>query len=127
MSLNPINKRTWLQLALATLALGATVPAAAQNAPQVARVRGTIEAVNLAAHTMAFRGRGGELFNVQVAEPITVAEVYPIELGDIKQGSYIGTAAMPAADGTLQAIEVVVFPVAQRGVGEGHRPYDLQP
>jgi hypothetical protein len=31
------------------------------------------------------------------------------------------------ADGSLQAIEVLVFPEAARGAGEGHYPWDLQP
>ena len=30
---------------------------------------------------------------------------------------------MPQADGTLRALEVLVFPEAARGTGEGHRPY----
>jgi hypothetical protein len=56
-----------------------------------------------------------------------VSEVYRIKLSDIKRGSFIGTAAMPQADGTQKAIEVVVFPEAARGTGEGHRPWDLLP
>jgi hypothetical protein len=44
-----------------------------------------------------------------------------------RAGSYIGTAAMPAADGTLNALEVLVFPEAARGTGEGHVAWDLQP
>ena len=51
-----------------------------------------------------------------------VSEVYPLALADIKPGSYIGTAAMPQADGTQVALEVLVFPEAARGAGEGHRP-----
>ena len=33
----------------------------------------------------------------------------------------------PQADGTQKALEVVVFPEAARGTGEGHRPWDLLP
>ena len=50
-----------------------------------------------------------------------------IKLADIKKGSYIGTAAMPQADGTQTALEVLVFPEAARGTGEGHFPWDLEP
>ena len=32
-----------------------------------------------------------------------------------------------AANGELQAIEVLVFPEAMRGAGEGHYPWDLEP
>ena len=56
-----------------------------------------------------------------------VSEVYPISLADIKPGSYIDTAAMPQADGTQLALEVLVFSEAARGSGEGHHPWDLRP
>ena len=46
---------------------------------------------------------------------------------EIKQGSYVGTAAVPQADGTLKALEVQVFPESMRGVGEGSRDWDLGP
>ena len=46
---------------------------------------------------------------------------------DIKPRSYIGTAAMPQADGSLVAYEIQIFPESMRGVGEGHHPWDLQP
>jgi hypothetical protein len=45
----------------------------------------------------------------------------------IEAGSFIGTAALAQADGSLQALEVLVFPEAARGSGEGHYPWDLQP
>jgi hypothetical protein len=34
---------------------------------------------------------------------------------------------MPQADGTQRALEVLIFPDAMRGAGEGHYPWDLQP
>ena len=34
---------------------------------------------------------------------------------------------MKAPDGTLNALEVLVFPEAARGSNEGHYPWDLQP
>src|SRR5258706_11132694 len=39
----------------------------------------------------------------------------------------MGTASMKAPDGNLVAREVLVFPEAMRGTGEGHYPWDLQP
>jgi hypothetical protein len=57
----------------------------------------------------------------------TVVAIVPIALEAIKPGSFIGTAAVPGADGTLRALEVHVFPESMRGTGEGHRPFDLQP
>jgi hypothetical protein len=34
---------------------------------------------------------------------------------------------MKGADGSLDALEVLVFPEAARGTGEGHYPWDLKP
>jgi len=48
-------------------------------------------------------------------------------LADIKPGSYIGVTAMPQADGSQKAIAIHIFSEAQRGTGEGHRPWDLRP
>ena len=48
-------------------------------------------------------------------------------LSDIKPGSFIGTAATPRTDGTLQAIEIHIFPESMRGTGEGNRVWDLAP
>src|SRR4029453_13324180 len=45
---------------------------------------------------------------------------------DIKQGTYIGVAGMPQADGSQKALEVHIFPESMRGVGDGHRGWDLQ-
>jgi hypothetical protein len=41
-------------------------------------------------------------------------------LADIKQGSYVGVAGMPQADGSQKALEVHIFPEAMRGTGDGH-------
>ena len=111
----------------ALLAAGAPVLAFAQQqaASDSVRIRGTI--VRVDAKTLVVQDRGGEVVSLARSADMTVSEVYPIKLSDIKQGSFIGTAAMPQADGTQKALEVVVFPEAARGTGEGHRPWDLLP
>jgi hypothetical protein len=48
-------------------------------------------------------------------------------LADIKPNSYIGVTADPQPDGTQRAIAIHIFSEAQRGTGEGHRPWDLRP
>jgi hypothetical protein len=48
-------------------------------------------------------------------------------MDDIKQGTFIGTATVAQPDGSLRAVEVVVFPESLRGFGEGHYPWDLGP
>ncbi len=115
-----------LALSLAVLATSASLLAQtpAPAAPQV-RLRGVIEKID--ALSITIKERGGEVITLVRPAAMAVSEVYPIALSDIKPGSYIGTAAMPQADGTQLALEVLVFPEASRGTGEGHRPYDLRP
>ncbi|MET3918194.1 hypothetical protein ABID97_004976 [Variovorax sp. OAS795] len=107
------------------LGAGAPVLALAQAASDPVRIRGTI--VRVDAKTLVVQDRGGEVVSLARPADMAVSEVYPIKLSDIRQGSFIGTAAMPQADGTQKALEVVVFPEAARGTGEGHRPWDLLP
>jgi hypothetical protein len=114
---------------LASVALlasaAAPVIASAQTASEQVRIRGTI--VRVDTHTLVVQDRGGEVVSLARPADMQLSEVYRIKLSDIRQGSFIGTAAMPQADGTQKALEVVVFPEAARGTGEGHRPWDLLP
>ena len=96
-----------------------------EQTPAPVRVRGTILAVTPT--TLTVKDRGGETVELALTDKLTVSEVYPITLQDIQPGSFIGTAAMPLADGSQRAIAVTVFPESARGTGEGHRPFDLQP
>ncbi|HEX7865440.1 MAG TPA: hypothetical protein VF555_10845 [Variovorax sp.] len=100
------------------------VAASAQSSDTV-RIRGTL--VRVDASTLVVQDRSGEVVSLARPADLAVSEVYRIKLSDIKRGSFIGTAAMPQADGTQKALEVVVFPEAARGTGEGHRPWDLLP
>jgi len=47
-------------------------------------------------------------------------------LEQIAPGAFLGTTAIPRADGILVASEVHIFPESMRGTGEGHRPMDVQ-
>lgn len=58
---------------------------------------------------------------------MTVSAVKAIHLSEIKPGSFVGTAASTGADGKLTAMEVLLFPEAARGTGEGHYARDLGP
>lgn len=100
--------------------------ASAQVAEPPVRLRGTVQAVTPTTLTVKVRS-GGETVVLALGDKLAVQEVYPIALGDIQAGSFIGTAATPMPDGTQRAIAVTVFPESARGLGEGHRPFDLQP
>jgi hypothetical protein len=89
------------------------------------RLRGTVKSFD--GSTLVLAERSGETVTLALAENFGVNEVLAIEPAAIKPGSYVGAAAVPAADGTLRALEVLVFPEAARGSGEGHSPWDLQP
>jgi hypothetical protein len=113
-------KRRFLLLALA----GTALAAGAQPAQSV-RLRGTIE--TLSPTRLTLRQRSGERVELALDPKLTVTEVYPVTLADIKAGSFVGVGAMPQADGTQRAIAVTLFPEAMRGTGEGHRPFDFLP
>ena len=93
--------------------------------PPTQRLRGTVKSIDGA--TLVVAERSGETMSLSLADNFSVNEVVPIPVSAITTGSFIGTAAVPGADGTLTALEVVVFPEAARGTGEGHSAWDLQP
>ena len=110
-------------LAAAILAL-LVVPAFAQEGTPT-RIRGTIE--KLEGQTLIVKSREGQELSIALANDLKVSAVEKAQLSDIKQGDFIGTAAVPGTDGKLHAQEVLIFQEALRGAGEGHRPWDLTP
>jgi len=108
--------------AMAVLAAAAATMANAQE--QTVRVRGTIDRVEGDVYIIKARG-GGEL-KLKLADKAIVVALNKAALTDIKQGSYVGVAGMPQADGSQRALEVHIFPEAMRGTGDGHRGWDLQ-
>lgn len=105
------------------LSLCLAVPALAQQ--QTTRIRGNIAAIDTTSMTVATRE--GSPVKLTLTPETGVAAVKALDLAAIQPGSYIGTAAKPGTDGGLEAIEVVVFPEASRGTGEGQFPWDLVP
>jgi hypothetical protein len=96
--------------------------AMAQSPPT--RIRGTISAID--GKTVTIATREGPSVNVKLADNWAVALVTPISAADIKPNSFVGVASM-GSDANRTALEVLVFPEAMRGTGEGHYPWDLQP
>jgi len=110
-------------LGMIALLSAPTASVLAQDAP--VRVRGTIDRVE--GDTYIVKARGGAELKVTLAEKAMVVALIKASLADIKQGSYVGVSGMPQADGSQKALEVHIFPEAMRGVGDGHRGWDLQP
>src|SRR5262245_47503044 len=112
---------------LVPLALAACLTAGAVFAqtPPPTRIRGTI--AGLEGQTLTVNTREDTKIEVTLNDPLTVATVKKFDLADIKPNTYVGIATRTVTGGQLQAIEVLVFPEAMRGAGEGHYPWDLEP
>jgi hypothetical protein len=107
----------------AAFALAAT--AAPAQAPDVVRVRGTIQSVD--GSMLDVKARDGADLKIKLADNAQVRTVVGKTIADVKQGLFVGITAMPLPDGTQKAVEIHIFPEAARGTGEGHRPWDLMP
>ncbi len=104
------------------LALVALVGDAAAAAPAPTHnVRGTVASSNATSLTVTTAGGPVKL---ALTVKTGFAGVVPATLADVKPGTFIGTANVPAG-GSARALEVVVFPDAMRGTGEGDYPWDL--
>lgn len=112
-----------VHLIVLALALAIAAPVSAQ--PSTQRIRGDV--VSIEGNKLSVRSRTGQVVDVDLADNYAVSAVVRVGPDAIRQGSFVGAASMPQADGTLRALEVLVFPESGRGSGEGHYPWDLQP
>lgn len=109
----------------AMLALLVALDASVAVAQTPSRLRGVVEKVD--DQSVTVKSRDGQTLAVKLNPNWGVVAVSKAALADVKQGSFVGVAALRQADGTFKAQEVVVFPEAMRGTGEGHYPWDLTP
>lgn len=112
------RRAVWLAVGF----MGISAATYAQSQPPL-RVRGVVTMVNQ--HELRVTTLSDKKVTLNLAPDISVTYIAPIAIDAIKPGSYIGTAAVTQPDGTLKALEVQVFPESMRGIGEGHRPWDL--
>ena len=102
-----------------------TLPALAQTPEGTpTNVRGTV--VKLDGQTLLVKPRKGEDVKIALASGYGVLGVVKLKRLDIKEGDFVGVAAAPGKDGKLHAQEVLIFPEAARGTGEGHYAWDLR-
>jgi hypothetical protein len=92
---------------------------------QTVRLRGVIEKVD--GNTVMAKSSDGAALKINLADKLLVVEVVKASMADIKEGSFIGSGAMPQPDGSQKAIEVHIFAESMRGTGEGFRPWDGAP
>lgn len=114
-------------VAVTGLAAALALPTFAQEPPpgEPVRLRGTIDSVD--GNTLNITTREGEKIAVQMAGDAAVLTTAALSLDAIKDNSYVGIAGIAAEGDQINALEVFVMPEANRGAGEGHRPWDLQP
>ena len=84
------------------------------------RLRGTIEKVD--GNTLTLKTSDGEA-KLSLTGDARVVAVVKATMAEVKEGTFLGSAAMPQPDGSQKALEVHIFPEQMRGTGEGHRPY----
>jgi hypothetical protein len=99
------------------LATALTIPAALaqQQQPQTQRLSGTIE--RLDGNTIHSKGRDGSAITIKLADNVAITAVLKATVADIKPGDYIGSGAVPQADGSQKAVEVHIFAKPQADGG----------
>jgi len=106
-----------IQMALAAAIIAASCGATAQTL----RVRGTIEKTE--GNVLSLKSSDGANLKLTLSDNALIVAVVKASMADIKEGTFLGSAAMPQPDGSQKALEVHIFPEQMRGTGEGHRPY----
>ena len=107
---------------VAFLAIAAPSPT---RAAEMVHVRGAI--VSLDGSTLTVKTREGPDAAVTLKPGFKVAGIAKASVSDIKPGDFVGIASLPTAAGGDGAVEVLVFPPAMKGTGEGSYPWDLKP
>jgi Cu/Ag efflux protein CusF len=108
---------------LIAAALLAAVGAMSASAQQTMRVAGTIEKVD--GDKVVVKPASGADVTLTLTAKAMIVGVAKASLADIKPGDFVGSAAMPQADGSQKALEVHIFAEQMRGTGEGHRPFTV--
>jgi hypothetical protein len=116
-----LTRRTFSASSLALMLAGSA--SFAQQAQNV-RVRGTVESVD--GDVVTVKSRDGASLKLKLKDGATVRAMVPAKLTDIKAGTSVGITSSPAADGSLTAIEVHIFPAGQT-INATHFNWDLMP
>lgn len=111
--------------ATAALAFLGIAASSSVQAAEMVHVRGAI--VGLDGSTLTVKTREGPNAAVALKPGFKVAGVTKASVDDIKPGDFVGIASLPTSSGGDGAVEVLVFPPAMKGTGEGSYPWDLKP
>jgi hypothetical protein len=88
---------------------------------QTIRVQGTIAKVD--GDVLTLKVSDGTENKLTLTGNAVIVAVVKASMAEVKEGVFLGSAAMPQPDGSQKALEVHIFPEQMRGTGEGHRPY----
>jgi hypothetical protein len=105
--------------------LGIAASSSSVQAAETVHVRGAI--VGLDGSTLTVKTREGPNATVALKPGFKVAGIAKASVDDIKPGDFVGIASLPTSSGGDGAVEVLVFPPAMKGTGEGSYPWDLKP
>jgi hypothetical protein len=105
----------YLAASAAAVLLSVSVALPQQPQTQGQRISGTIE--RLEGNTVFAKGADGSAIVVKLADKPAITAVLKATFADIKPGDYVGTGAMPQADGTQKAVELRIFPKPQEDGG----------
>ena len=94
---------------------------AAVAAPTPHRVRGTVQ--SMSNDSLVVQQATGGNVTVALSPDTKYATVTKSDLAHVEKDSYIGTATKTVGE-QLVALEVLIFPAAMRGAGDGHYPWD---
>ena len=111
-------------LTIAT-AISTLATSSAALAADGVRVRGTV--VSVTSDTLVVKSHDGDNVSIGLGLGWKAGGIAKASLADIKTGDFVGIASLPTATGGAGALEVLIFPPAMRGTGEGSYGWDLKP
>ncbi|CAN7209766.1 hypothetical protein LJR231_000617 [Phyllobacterium sp. LjRoot231] len=100
-------------------------PTTSEQASNHVNVRGII--ASLADKSLVVKTREGGDATITLSDDCLVNSVAKASIDNIRQGDFVGISNVPKSEGISSALEVVIFPAALKGTGEGDRPWDLKP
>jgi hypothetical protein len=96
-----------LTVTTVALATSLTLSAALAQRQQGERLSGSID--RMLGNFIFATGRDGGTITIKLADTATITTVLKATVADIKPGDYIGSGAVPQADGSQKAVEVHIF------------------
>jgi hypothetical protein len=114
-----ITSQVFVVATLAAIFALGSVSAQAQNV----RVRGTIE--KLDGNTLMVKSRDGADLKLVLKDDVRVGGVIKASLADVKPDTNVAITSRPRPDGTLEAVELRIFPPGP--FNSFHGDWDLMP